>query len=103
MENQNEQTTPKPNANPSREVIGCSALLAELNLSASELLFSSFLYYLGSNPMGTKSFIEDLVRAFEWVEEPQQQAIKDTIKSAISSDHLTDEQYILWECAFGNL
>ena len=27
MDNQNEQTTPKPNANPSGEVIGCSGVV----------------------------------------------------------------------------
>jgi len=79
------------------------SLLAELNLSVSELLFSSVLYYLGSNPIGTQSFIEDLVRAFEWVEEPQRVGIKEVIKSAISSDHLTEDQFVMWECAYGNM
>ena len=79
------------------------SLLEELNLSASELLFSSVLYYLGSNPMSTQAFIEDLVRAFEWVEEPQRVGIKEVIKSAISSDHLTEDQFAMWECAYGNM
>ena len=78
-------------------------LLAELNLSASEILYSAFLYHLNCNPISTAPFIEDLVRAFEWVEEPQRVRIKEVIKSACSSDHLTDDQYTLWECALTNL
>tara|TARA_B110000014_G_scaffold199239_1_gene148557 strand:- start:679 stop:951 length:273 start_codon:yes stop_codon:yes gene_type:complete len=80
-----------------------TALLSELNLSASELLYSAFLFHLNCNPMSTAPFIDDLVRAFEWVEEPQRVRIKEVIESAISSDHLTDNQFIIWECALSNL
>ena len=88
---------------PKTHEIKDTALLSELNLSASEILYSAFLYHLNCNPMSTQPFIEDLVRAFEWVEEPQRVRIKEVIKSATSSDHLTDDQYVLWECALGNL
>ena len=78
-------------------------LLSELKLSASELLYSAFLYHLNSNPISTEPFIESLRNASDWIEEPQKQAIKDLIKSACSSDYLTNDQYIQWECVLTNL
>ncbi len=94
---QDQENTQKP------KVIQCSDLLAELNLSASELLYSAFLYHLNCNPISIAPFIESLCNAADWIDEPQKTRINEVIKSAISSDHLTDDQYILWECAYANL
>jgi len=98
-----EENTPSQPPRSSGKEVESNVLLAELNLSASELLFSSFLYYLGSNPISTQAFIESLCSAQDWIEEPQKTRIVEVIKSAISSDHLTDDQYVLWECAYANL
>ncbi len=78
-------------------------MLAELNLSASELLFSSFLYYLNCNPNSTQAFIQDLINGWDWVELPQKSKIKQVLNSAIASDHLDDDQYVIWECCYANL
>ena len=83
--------------------VGCNDLLAELNLSASELLFSSFLYYLNCNPNSTQAFIQDLINGWDWVELPQKSKIKQVLNSAIASDHLDDDQYVIWECCYANL
>ena len=78
-------------------------LLAELNLSASELLFSAFLYHLNCNPISTKAFVENLTNGWDWIEKPQQLRIKEVLGSAIASDHLDDDQYVMWECCYANL
>ena len=86
-----------------KEKEGDLVLLSELNLSVSELLFTSFLYYLGSNPASTYAFTEDLINASDWIDRQQKEAIIQTLKSELSSDYLNSDQYICWECVLSNL
>ena len=88
------------NENEKRDI----KILNGLHISASEILYSAFLHYLKFNPISTAAFIEDLVNAFEWVEEPQKQSITDKIYESLMDDtHKTDDALILWECALTNL
>ena len=57
------------------------ALLTHLRLDISEILFDAFMYHLECNPMSTRSFIEDLTNAFEFIEKPQQVAIIEKIRA----------------------
>lgn len=67
-------------------------LLAALNLSVSELLYSSFRYYLGRKTAAAGSFAEDLARAWAHVEQPQRDGmLRELMKAFAEDDRMRDD------------
>lgn len=65
------------------EALASMRLLAALRLSASEILFSAFRYYLGRRTIATCAFADDVTRAWEYIEEPQRRMMTEEIAKAI--------------------
>jgi len=72
------------------EALASMRLLAALRLSASEILFSAFRYYLGRRTIATCAFADDLAAAWEHIDEPQQKMMAEEIAEAIARGRAGD-------------